>query len=59
MPIYLRTDSNGHYFRYGKTGKKYYFKRNSVPSIIKAYDKCLKQANAIRASRARERNQID
>ena len=48
MPIRILSDSNGCFFRYGKTGKKYYFKdKNEMAS---AYDQCLQQTRAIKSN---------
>jgi len=46
MPIYQGKD----YFRYGKTGKKYHFDLKSKESIVKAYQKAVKQMRAIKAN---------
>lgn len=48
MPIHERKDEIGKYYQYGESGKKYYFKREGGKA--KAYDKSLKQAQAIHAS---------
>ena len=54
MPIYHFRDSVGNnYYQFGPTGAKYYFDPDSKSSITKAYNKCLKQAKAIKASQAK------
>lgn len=50
MPIRDLKDAKGHYFQYGKTGHKYYYKPNSKRSRTIAYNKCVKQAQAIKIS---------
>lgn len=51
MPIYLKKSNKGHYFQYGKSGKKYYFKINSIKSANLAYSKALRQTKAIHANK--------
>lgn len=48
MPIKLNSDANGCYFKYGSTGKKYYFTdKNEMAS---AYNKALEQTKAIKSN---------
>lgn len=54
MPLHEGKDSTGSYIQYGKSGKKYYFKKNSIRSYNTAYKKALKQMIAIYMSGYRE-----
>ena len=47
MPIINSRDSKGQYFRYGDTGKKYYYKPGFKKSRDEAYNKALKQMKAV------------
>ncbi len=47
MPILKRKDLQGYYYRYGKSGKKYYYNPQSSRSKKIAYNKSLKQTQAI------------
>lgn len=47
MPINHGNDKNGHYFRWGTQGTKYYFNPQSTQSFNRAHDKALKQGVAI------------
>lgn len=48
MPIHGGRDSRlGSYFQYGTRGKKYYYKDGNKLSEQKAYDKAIKQMEAI------------
>lgn len=51
MPILKRKDSKGHYYRYGTSGKKYYFDPLSSRSNKIAHNKALKQTQAINANK--------
>ncbi len=51
MPIYNQKDSKGHYYRYGTSGKKYYYNPLSNRSNKIAYTKALKQTQAINANK--------
>jgi hypothetical protein len=50
MPIHQGTDSNGLFYQYGNSGKKYYFTRKSEK---KAYQKARLQTMAIKSNEAR------
>lgn len=50
MPIKRGTDSKGSFYRYGESGKKYYFKAGDPTSRANAKKKAGKQAQAIKAS---------
>jgi hypothetical protein len=50
MPIYNQKDSKGYYYRYGNSGKKYYYNPLSSRSKKIAYAKSLKQTQAIHAN---------
>lgn len=50
MPIHRGTDSKGPFYRWGETGKKYYYISGSKRSRDLAYKKAHKQAVAIYAS---------
>ena len=54
MPIRKGTDSKGPFFRYGSSGKKYYYTPGDKPSREKARNKAGKQAQAIKASQNRK-----
>jgi hypothetical protein len=51
MPILQGQDLNGHFFRFGINGKKYYYYDYLSANI--AYNKALQQARAIKASQSR------
>jgi hypothetical protein len=51
MPIFQGLDSNGYFYRYGETGKKYYFDSSDPVSENDAYTHAVKQAQAIHARR--------
>lgn len=51
MPIYLKKDSQGHYYQFGDHGKKYYFNTRSRNSRDSAYTKAFLQEKAIFANR--------
>lgn len=53
MPIHRGKDSKGPYYQYGETGKKYHYISNDKLSRDKAYEKALKQTQAIKASEGR------
>lgn len=50
MPIYRKTDQKGSFYRYGDTGKKYYYITGNSKSRQIAYNKALKQGQAIKIS---------
>lgn len=50
MPIYRDRDSFGPYYQWGNHGKKYYYISGNVRSRTIAYNKSLKQAQAVYAS---------
>jgi hypothetical protein len=56
MPIYLKKDIKGDYFRWGNHGKKYYFNNNSKISKKNAYHKAVLQARAAYANGYREKS---
>lgn len=51
MPIYKRKDSKGPYYQYGSKGAKYYFNSTSERSETIAYNKAVRQTQAIHANR--------
>ncbi len=51
MPILKRKDLHGYYYRYGTSGKKYYYNPQSSRSKKIAYTKALKQTQAINANK--------
>jgi len=55
MPIHHKQDAKGHYFQYGKTGKLYRFKPESKRSVTIAYNKALRQTQAIKSSEGRQK----
>jgi hypothetical protein len=55
MPIHHKQDAKGHYFQYGKTGAKYYFKPESKRSVTIAHNKALRQTQAIKSSEGRQK----
>lgn len=54
MPIKRGTDSKGAFYRYGSSGKKYYFKIGDKTSRERAKKKAGKQAQAIKASQSKK-----
>lgn len=50
MPVRRGKDSKGAFYRYGGSGKKYYFKPGDKTSRERAKKKAGKQAQAIKAS---------
>lgn len=53
MPIKAKKDKKGNFFQFGKTGKKYYYRMNDIRSRELAYDKALRQGQAISISKRR------
>jgi hypothetical protein len=53
MPIFEHPFSNNPYFRYGKTGHKYYYIKYNESSRQKAYKQALQQTKAIHANKRR------
>lgn len=51
MPIKLHNETNRSYFQYGNTGHKYFF--TTPIGAKRAYNKAVKQTQAIKASEAR------
>lgn len=51
MPIYQLSDSKGKFYRFGKTGAKYYYKTAKGRLLAKA--KCEKQMRAIELSKSK------
>ncbi len=47
MPIHRGKDKNGPFYRWGESGKKYYYKPNNVESREAAHKKAWAQARAI------------
>lgn len=45
MPIVISEDKKGNFVRWGKEGKKYYYKTNK--GFVTAYSKAMKQMRAI------------
>jgi hypothetical protein len=50
MPVRNGRDSNGPFYRWGNSGKKYYYKPNNEKSRDMAKEKAKKQGIAIHAS---------
>jgi len=50
MPVRTGKDINGHYYRWGKHGKKYYFDIKDKKSRQRARQKAIKQGQAAHAS---------
>lgn len=55
MPVKRGTDSKGAFYRYGSSGKKYYFKPGDKASMQRAKTRAGKQAQAIKASQSRKK----
>lgn len=55
MPIKRGTDIKGSFYRYGTSGKKYYFKAGDSASRERAKNKAGKQAQAIKASQSKRK----
>jgi hypothetical protein len=51
MPVMTGKDSKGCYSKWGKSGKKYYYKCDSIVSREHAKEKALTQGRAIFASK--------
>ena len=51
MPIFRKTDKLGSYYRFGHHGTKYYYNTMSNRSQKIAYNKALKQNQAIHANK--------
>ena len=49
MPIFKKKDIKGFYYRFGHSGKKYYYNTSRSQKI--AYNKALKQTQAIHANK--------
>lgn len=49
MPIYHIKENDKKFFRFGKTGKKYYY--NNEKDMLKAYNNAIKQMKAIQVNR--------
>jgi ribosomal protein S11 len=47
MPIQRGKDSTGNYYRWGNTGKKYFYKARDAKSRNAAYALAMRQARAI------------
>ena len=58
MPVKQGKDAEGSFFRYGKSGKKYYFDPDSEQSKKLAMKKAKKQETAIYASGYRDEEEI-
>lgn len=60
MPIYLKTEYDGnkrlYFYQYGTVGTHYYFDINSAVSQSNAYQRAVRQANAIHASQSKSMN---
>lgn len=54
MPIHHGKDKKGEYYQWGNK-KKYYYKKNNYISKIEAYEKAVKQAQAIYSSGYKKR----
>lgn len=50
MPVERGQDSDGPYYRYGKTGKKYRYKSGDKASRERAKKAAARQGRAVRAS---------
>ncbi len=55
MPVHKSKDSNGHFYRWGEHGHKYYFDANYALDMLNAYLKAAKQGRAIKVSQYRTR----
>ncbi len=51
MPVLRGHDSKGSFYRYGKHGKKYYYKTNEPVSRVRAKAKAKKQGKAAHSSK--------
>ena len=54
MPIFKGHDNFGYYYKYGKSGKKYYYTTYDRDTRDKAYNKAKRQGIAIRMSKMRK-----
>lgn len=50
MPVERGRDKDGTFYRWGKSGKKYYYTPNNKQSREQAKTKALRQGRAIKAS---------
>lgn len=53
MPIIHDKDKSGAFFKYGPTGKKYYYTKNNPVSMYIAKYKAKKQGQAIEISKSK------
>ena len=49
MPVQHGKDDNGTFYRWGRAGKKYYYKANNAESRRQARQKAERQGRAIRS----------
>ena len=54
MPLMNGKDKNGAYYKYGKTGKKYYYQQGNKLSRSLAKSRAMKQARAINISKRKK-----
>lgn len=52
MPVVHKKDKNGLYFKYGSTGKKYYYTPGDPVNMYIAKYKAIKQGKAIKSSKS-------
>lgn len=50
MPVKRGRDKKGYFYRWGSSGKKYYFKKGDRSARTRAKNKAERQGRAIRAS---------
>jgi len=50
MPVHRRKDSDGPYYQWGESGKKYHYQLGDKSSREKAKEKATRQGTAARAS---------
>lgn len=55
MPVHNGKDSKGSYYKYGDSGKKYYYTPNDKQSRDKSKEKARKQEQAIYSQGYREK----
>lgn len=53
MPVQNKIDENGHYLRWGNSGKKYYYNPQNISSKKRARSKVLNQMKAIFANQGK------
>jgi len=54
MPVERKADVNGSFYRWGKSGAKYYYTKNNKQSRENAKQKAMRQGRAVHAYRVKK-----